>query len=92
MNENILEFLYSCGLEHEKSMWKAVILQAFIDLKNNSKKKIANTYRVKAALWFNLSNNDFITVCNYANLDPNYVWFRANSVRENNFLSRKVAD
>jgi hypothetical protein len=73
-------------------MWKAVILQAFIDLKNNSRKKIANTYRVKAALWFNINNSDFITVCNYANLNPNYVWSKANVVKKNNFLAKNMAN
>lgn len=57
----------------EIAMWKSVILQAFIDLQSNSKKKIANTYRIKALMWFNLNNEDFIITCNYAGLDPKYV-------------------
>jgi hypothetical protein len=73
-------------------MWKAVILQAFVDLKNNSRKKIANTYRVKAALWFNLNSDDFIAVCGYASLNPDYVWSRANVFKDNNFLARKMAN
>ncbi|MDR3079286.1 MAG: hypothetical protein LBU15_04615 [Rickettsiales bacterium] len=92
MDRNILEFLHNSELDHEQSLWKAVILQAFIDLKNNSKKKIANTYRVKALLWFNLKNSDFLTVCGFANLDPHYVWSRANSIREvshANLLARR---
>ena len=69
----------------EEALWKAVILQAFVDLKNNSKKKLANTFRVKATLWFNLKNEDFITVCHYANLNPQYVWKRAEIIKNNNY-------
>ena len=69
----------------EEALWKAVILQAFIDMKNNSKKKLANTFRVKATLWFNLKNKDFITVCHYANLDPKYVWEKAEIIKNNNY-------
>jgi hypothetical protein len=88
MDRNILEFLHNSDLDREQSLWKAVVLQAFIDLKNNSKKKIANTYRVKAILWFNLHNEDFLAVCNFANLDPHYVWSRANILKEVSFPTR----
>ncbi|MDR2777153.1 MAG: hypothetical protein LBB24_00025 [Rickettsiales bacterium] len=89
MDGNILEFLHNSNVNREQSLWKAVVLQAFIDLKNNSRKKIANTHRVKAILWFNLNNRDFLTVCNFANLDPDYVWSRANSMKETSFLIRQ---
>lgn len=68
----------------EIALWKAVILQAMVDLQSNSRKKIANTYRIKALMWFNLKNKDFLTVCNYAGLDPKYVYERAIKVKENN--------
>jgi hypothetical protein len=88
MDGNILEFLHNSDVDREQSLWKAVVLQAFIDLKNNSRKKIANTHRVKAILWFNLNNSDFLAVCGFANLDPNYVWSRANFIKENTFSTR----
>ena len=69
----------------EQSLWRAVILQAFVDLKNNSKKKIANTFRVKATLWFNSNNKDFLKVCSLANLDPDYVLDKANIIKNNNY-------
>lgn len=68
----------------EIALWKAVILQAMVDLQSNSKKKIANTYRIKSLMWFNLKNEDFLTVCNYAGLDPKYVYEKAMKVKENN--------
>lgn len=48
-----LDIYYKNNKNGEQSLWRAVILQAFVDLKNNSKKKLANTFRVKATLWFN---------------------------------------
>lgn len=68
----------------EIALWKAVILQALVDLQSNSKKKIANTYRIKALMWFNLKNEEFLTVCNYAGLDPKYVYEKSRIVKDNN--------
>lgn len=68
----------------EIALWKAVILQALVDLQSNSKKKIANTYRIKALMWFNLKNKEFIQICNWAGLDPIYVYQKAKKVKENN--------
>ena len=68
----------------EIALWKAVILQALVDLQSNSKKKIANTYRIKALMWFNLKNEEFIQVCNWAGLEPSYVYEKAKKVKENN--------
>ncbi|MDD2839887.1 MAG: hypothetical protein PHY80_02030 [Rickettsiales bacterium] len=68
----------------EIALWKAVILQGLIDLQSNSKKKIANTYRIKALMWFNLKNEEFLQVCNWAGLDPTYVYQKAKKVKKSN--------
>lgn len=68
----------------EIALWKSVILQAMVDLQSNSKKKIANTYRIKSLMWFNLKNEEFLTVCNYAGLNPKYVYEKAMKVKEKN--------
>ena len=39
MNNNFLDTFYKGKKNGEQSLWRAVILQAFVDLKNNSKKK-----------------------------------------------------
>ena len=81
------EYRYSNNnlyFKSEIALWKAVILQALVDLQSNSKKKIANTYRIKALMWFNLKNEEFLTVCNYAGLDPKYVYEKSRIVKENN--------
>ena len=86
-NEEDFNYKYSNDNIYYKSeiaLWKAVILQALLDLQTTSKKKIANTYRVKALMWFNLKNEEFLTVCNYAGLDPKYVYAKAQLVKSNN--------
>ena len=87
INENDFNYKYSNDNIYYKSeiaLWKAVILQALLDLQTTSKKKIANTYRVKALMWFNLKNDEFLTVCNYAGLDPKYVYLKSQIVKNNN--------
>ena len=72
----------------EKALWKAVILQAFIDLQTNSKKKIAKTFRTKALFWFNIKNKNFVNACNCAGLDPNFVLDKASKIKERIFYSK----
>jgi hypothetical protein len=79
---NIFDFLYRTELNEERALWRAVVLQAFVDLKNNSKKKIAKTYRLKSALWFNMKNANFIMVCDYANLEPGFVHKFAEKIKD----------
>jgi uncharacterized protein YozE (UPF0346 family) len=71
-NDDIFDFLYKTELNSEQAFWRAVILQAFVDLKSNSNKKIAKTYKLKSALWFNVKNMDFTLVCDYADLNADY--------------------
>lgn len=78
--------VFKDSVNYEQSLWRAVILQAFVDLKNNSRKKLANTFRVKATLWFNLKNKDFLKVCEYAGLDPEYVWSIAEYEKDVNYF------
>lgn len=66
INENLF-------LKSEIALWRAVILQAGVDLNSKSKKKIAQSYRIKALIWFNLKNQEFKQVCEYAGFDPQYV-------------------
>lgn len=80
-----LDIYYKNNKNGEQSLRRAVILQAFVDLKNNSKKKLANTFRVKATLWFNKKNKDFIRVCYFANLNPDYVLEKANKIKNYNY-------
>lgn len=79
INQEIKEdfyFIYNndnIAFRGELALWRAVILQAGIDLVSKSKKRIAQTYRWKAFQWFNLRNEEFKQVCGYAGLDADYV-------------------
>lgn len=89
MNNNIMN-RHINTTSPEKSLWKAVLLQAFVDMQNNSKKKIYNTYRIKSTLWFNMNNKEFLDVCNYAGLDPQYVFSKAKNIKDKKF--QKIAN
>lgn len=56
------------------ALWKGVILQALLDLKSVSNKKMAKIHRRQASKWINLHNTGFIRVCALAELDPRYVY------------------
>ena len=55
-------------------LWRAVILQAILDLKNNGHKVMDKVNRIKAILWINLNRKDFIDVCQMANMNPQSVY------------------
>ena len=76
---------YLSSRSPEKALWKAVLLQAFVDLQNNSKKKIANTYRVRSLFWFSPRNREFLDVCHFAGLDPSYVLSKAKKIKDKRF-------
>ena len=82
MKNNIITVNFE-NTNPEIALWKAVILQAFIDLQSNSKKKVIQAYKIKALQWINLNNKNFIEVCRMANLDPYYVWSQAQKIKNN---------
>lgn len=55
-------------------LWRAVILQAILDLKNNGHKVMDKVNRIKAILWINLNRKDFIDVCHMADMNPQSVY------------------
>lgn len=57
----------------ETALWRAVLLQACIDLSCKSVKPLAKVHRVQASLWFRIDNADFIAVCHLADIDPDFV-------------------
>ena len=64
----------------EFALWRSVILQAFMDLAGNSKRTEDIVAKRKALLWFSMFNQDFLTICDYANLDPAFVYKKAQLV------------
>jgi len=60
-------------VEGECALWKAVITQALMDAGSNSFKTEAIQEKRRAIQWLLSGDDDFITVCLHANLDPEYV-------------------
>ena len=57
----------------EKALWQAVITQALMDARCESKKSEAIEQKRQALVWLRGENPDFVLVCHNANLDPSYI-------------------
>lgn len=55
-------------------LWRAVILQAILDIKNNGNKIMDRVNRAKAILWMNPNKKDFVNVCQMAEMNPQRVY------------------
>jgi len=56
-----------------ENFWLNVIIQAFIDLSSVATSRASIINKKASNEWMNLNNNNFISVCEYANLDPKKV-------------------
>ena len=87
------EYEYISG---EVSLWKAVLLQAIIDLKTRSRKKRVLSTKIDAIKWFKTEENkeDVKEVCYRANYGYNHVMSLVNKIlnEEINYLrnERKI--
>jgi hypothetical protein len=71
--KDIVKIRYLAEEFNEKSLWKAVICQAFEDATSGSiQRKRLNTKRV-AIKWLIEDNEDFKMVCHLAGYNPNIV-------------------
>ncbi len=57
----------------EIGLWRAVITQALMDAGSESRKPEALYHKFEATAWLPGNSRDFVTVCDYAGLDPRYV-------------------
>lgn len=57
----------------EMALWVAVITQAMMDALNRANTAEAAYYKHEAIHWLTGGSKDFIMVCHYAGLDPDYV-------------------
>lgn len=79
--------------QNRQALWKAVVLQALLDLKSTSKKKMAKCARNQADKWINLYNKNFLRVCGLADLDPDYVIsHKRKIIAEREMKLRKVSN
>ena len=63
----------SSQIKSIRRLWKAVITQALMDAGNNAKDRFAKAARRKALLWLTTRSDDFLYVCEMADLEPEYV-------------------
>lgn len=61
----------------ETALWRAVLTQALMDAGSNSHKQEMQRARRQAIEWLLTSEEDFVTVCLYAGLNPAYVRVKA---------------
>ena len=57
----------------ERSLFRAVILQALLDAVSNSKRTENILQKKLAQIWFDIDNKDFLAVCELAELSPFWV-------------------
>ena len=61
------------NLTPEVSLWRAVILQSILDRLTQSKRGEDIMARKNAKNWMNINNEKFRTVCQFAQLEPDFV-------------------
>jgi len=57
-----------------RSLWRAVVLQALLDIKSIGHNDMVNVNKAKAILWINLNKKDFLDVCHRAEISPKKVY------------------
>ena len=68
------------------ALWRAVILQAFLDMASNSLNKTTNGQKHTAIHWLLHPSRDLHTVCDFAGIHPDEVIARARRVMAENGL------
>lgn len=64
--------------QHDRALWRGVLLQAFVDLKcENTNKREYILRKNDAIKWFSIDNISFHIVCDYADYDPEFVLKKA---------------
>lgn len=76
----------------EKALWKAVIMQAVLDIMNTSKRTEHIVAKRDAISWFNLKNKSFLRVCDNADLKPAWVLKKVRFALENPKTWRRECD
>ncbi len=70
-------------MRREIGMWRAVITQALLDCASMSKRTEDQVAKHSAMSWFAMQNPDFVKVCEYAYLEPEYVMRKAKNAISN---------
>jgi hypothetical protein len=57
----------------EKALWQSVLMQAALDATSNPQTVKERIERAKTITWFSMRNDDFLLVCSFADLSPEFV-------------------
>ena len=68
----------------EIALWRAVLLQAFIDLTTKSKKHVKKPIKREAVKWFRANKRDLMDVCALADYDYHMVAKKAEEILAEN--------
>lgn len=60
-------------VQSEEGIWRSVIVQALMDASSNSAKKENLQWKEEALIWLRGTSKDFLTVCEYAGFEPEFV-------------------
>jgi len=74
---------YKNETKGEVALWRAVLLQAFIDLKTKSKKHVKKPVKREAVKWFRANKRDLMDVCALADYDYRMVVKKAEEIMAN---------
>ena len=58
---------------YSRALWRAVILQAFVDSTSSAKRTETQVERQRAIHWLTEMNKDFILVCRLADYNPCFI-------------------
>ena len=89
--ENQTEAEAAAEIRALHALWRAVITQQLMDAASNSAKMEARYNKSQARHWLSGRTDDFHTVCDFANLAPDYVRHRASRALERNCRWRQPA-
>ena len=79
---------YKNETKGEVALWRAVLLQAFIDLKTKSKKHIKKPIKREATKWFRTNKQDLMNVCALADYDYCIVAKKAEEILNENTANK----
>lgn len=74
----------------ERSLWRAVVVQALMDAANGSPKAEAVQSRREAIAWLRGTSRDFLTVAYHAGYEPDYLRRMVQAALEGNFHWRAL--
>lgn len=80
------------GRRPEIGLWKAVIMQSVLDIMSNSSRASDVLAKKVAIDWLNLKNENFLKVCGYADLNPEWVLKKIKYALENPRTWRRDCD